>query len=41
MFLPNYGAYVCELPENEYQIINQRTHAFEKLKDIFKEIAKS
>jgi len=38
IFLPNYDQFVCELPENEYEIMNLRAHAFDKLKDIVKEL---
>ena len=40
IFLPNYGKTVSELPDADYELMNVRTHAFEKLKDIFKELEK-
>jgi XTP/dITP diphosphohydrolase len=40
MYLPNYGKYVCELPDSEYEIMNVRKHAFEKIKHLFKELSK-
>ncbi|OGE74174.1 MAG: hypothetical protein A3I07_01515 [Candidatus Doudnabacteria bacterium RIFCSPLOWO2_02_FULL_42_9] len=40
IYLPNYGKFVCELKDSEYDIMNVRRHAFEKIKNIFKEIKK-
>lgn len=40
IFLPNYGKCVSELSDADYKIMNVRTHAFEKLKDVFKELEK-
>jgi XTP/dITP diphosphohydrolase len=40
IFLPNYGKSVSELPDADYELMNIRTHAFEKLKDIIKELEK-
>jgi XTP/dITP diphosphohydrolase len=39
-FLPNYGKYVSELSDADYEIVNVRKHAFERLKDILKELSK-
>lgn len=38
IYLPNYGKFVCELKDSEYDIMNVRRHAFEKIKNIFKEL---
>ena len=40
IYLPNYGMCVSELSDGDYEIINVRTHAFDKLKDIIKELEK-
>jgi XTP/dITP diphosphohydrolase len=38
IYLPNYGKFVCELPDSDYEVMNVRRHAFEKIKNIFKEL---
>jgi len=38
IYLPNYGKTVSELSDGDYEIMNVRTHAFDKLKDIIKEL---
>ena len=40
MYLSKYGKFVSELPDSDYEIVNIRRHAFEKLHDILKELEK-
>ena len=40
LFLPNYGKFVCELSETDYEIMNHRRHAMEKLHDILIDLSK-
>ncbi len=38
MYMPNYGKFVSELSDADYEIVNIRRHAFEKLKDVIKQL---
>ncbi len=40
MYFPNYGKYFSELTKKELEILNHRKAALEKIKDIFKELAR-
>jgi XTP/dITP diphosphohydrolase len=40
MKIPNYGKYYCELSNEELEILDHRSVAIEKIKDILKEISK-
>jgi XTP/dITP diphosphohydrolase len=38
LYLPNYGKFASELSDEDYEIVNVRRHAFEKLHDIINDI---
>lgn len=40
MYLPNYGKYYCDITPEEYEILNHRKHALEKVHDVLLELSK-
>ena len=38
LYMPTYGKFASELSDADYEIVNVRRHAFEKLHDILKEL---
>lgn len=40
LFFPKYNKYFCDLDDNEKDILSQRKHAIEKIKDMIMEVAK-